>query len=295
VTARSYLYVPGDSGERLLRASSRGADAVIADLEDSVAPANRRDAVEAVAAWLAAGGRDADRWVRVTSAADAADQLARLMDGPLDGVVIPKVSSVSEVARVVEVLRALEDSGGCRAPVRVMPLVETARALASVDEIAAHPRVTVLQLGELDLAADLGLVAGADEQELLFARSRVVVASAAAGIEAPVGAVSPDFSDLDALRVTTQRLRRLGFAGRAVIHPRQVAIVNDVFTPSSREVEDARRVLASYEAAVASGSGVFVGQDGRMIDEAVVRMSRRVVALASGGNGGDQPGDELHR
>ena len=282
MTARSYLYVPGDAGDRLLRASSRGADAIIADLEDSVAPANRRAAVEAVAAWLAGGNRDGSRWVRVTSATDAADQLAHFTDESPDGVVIPKVSSVSEVARVVEVLRALED-GGRRPAIRVMPLIETARALQSVDDIAAHPGVTALQLGELDLAADLGVMAGADEQELLFARSRVVVASAAAGIEAPVGPVSPDFSNLEVLRVTTQRLQRLGFAGRAVIHPRQIAVVNEVFTPSAEEVQDARRVLASYEAAVASGSGVLVGHDGRMVDLAVVRMSQRVVALASGG------------
>jgi citrate lyase subunit beta/citryl-CoA lyase len=266
VTARSYLYVPGDAGDRLLRASSRGADAIIADLEDSVAPASRRAAVEAVAAWLTSGNRDCSRWVRVTSAADAADQIAHFTDEPPDGIVIPKVSSVSDVARVVEVLRALED-GGRRAPVRVMPLIETARALQAVDDIAAHP----------------GVMAGADEQELLYARSRVVVASAAAGIEAPVGPVSPDFSNLEILGVTTQRLQRLGFAGRAVIHPRQIAVVNEVFTPSAEEVQDARRVLASYEAAIASGSGVLVGHDGRMVDMAVVRMSQRVVALASGG------------
>lgn len=143
-----------------------------------------------------------------------------------------------------------------------MPLIETARALQSVDDIAAHPRTDVLQLGEIDLAADLGVAAGADEQELLFARSRIVVASAAAGIETPVGAVSPDFSNLDVLRVTTQRLQRLGFAGRAVIHPRQIAVVNDVFTPSSREAADARRVLASYAAAAANGSGVILETTG---------------------------------
>jgi citrate lyase subunit beta/citryl-CoA lyase len=282
VTARSYLYVPGDARQRLLRSTSRGADAVIADLEDSVAPMQRRAALEAVAAWLTSGEPDTERWVRITSVADAADQLTRLTSGRLDGIVIPKVASVVDVARVVEVLD--EPADRADRPVRVMPLIETAKALQAVDEIAAHPRVTALQLGELDLAADLGVVVGPDEHELLYPRSRVVVAAAAAGIEPPVGAVSPDFDDLDVLRATTQRLQRLGFVGRAVIHPRQIPVVHEVFTPTPGEVEEARRVMAAYEAATANGSGVLVGPDGRMVDEAVVRMSRRAVALASGGD-----------
>jgi citrate lyase subunit beta/citryl-CoA lyase len=282
VTARSYLYVPGDAQDRLVRSTSRGADAVIADLEDSIAPAQRRAAVEAVAAWLATGAPDTERWVRITSVADAAHQLARLTSGRLDGIVIPKVAAVADVARVVEVLDEAADRA--ELPVRVMPLIETAKALQTIDEIAAHPRVAALQLGELDLAADLGVMVGPDEHELLYARSRIVAASAASRLEPPIGGVSPDFVDLDLLRATTQRLQRLGFVGRAVIHPRQVPVVHEVFTPTPSDVEEASRMIAAYEATIANGRGVLVGSDGRMVDEAVVRMSRRTVALARGRN-----------
>jgi citrate lyase subunit beta/citryl-CoA lyase len=164
--------------------------------------------------------------------------------------------------------------------IAIMVLIETARGLRDVDSVAAHPAVWALQLGELDLAAELGLVRTAHESELLYARSRVVTASAAAGLQPPVAAVSPDFVDLDGFQVSTQHLKQLGFVGRAVIHPAQVPIAHEVFTPTRDDVEAARRTFAAHEAALSAGMGVTVDEQGRMVDEAVIRTSRRTVTLA---------------
>ncbi|MFI5429814.1 aldolase/citrate lyase family protein [Aeromicrobium sp. UC242_57] len=142
-------------------------------------------------------------------------------------------------------------------------------------EIAAAPRVHRLQVGEADLRADLGVTLGPDERELLWVRSQIVVTSAAAGIAPPIAPVSTDFRDLDALRASTEALARLGFVGRACIHPAQVAVVNDVFTPSAEAIAEAEEVLAALAAA---GSGVAVDSRGRMLDEAVARQARRVLA-----------------
>ena len=134
-----------------------------------------------------------------------------------------------------------------------------------------------LQVGEADLKADTGIEPGDDERELLWVRSQVVLASAAAGIDPPVGPVSTNFRDLDALRASTEAVRRLGYRGRACIHPAQIAVVHEVFTPSPEQVDAAQALIAAYDAAVAAGSGVLLGPDGRMVDEAVVRQARRLV------------------
>lgn len=222
--ARSYLYVPGDSGDRLERAPTRGTDVVIADLEDAVAAARKAVAVEAVAAWLARRDGGVQRWVRVNAGERGLDDLRAVFGPGLDGIVIPKVASPADVQQVLDTLGALDRERGVADRVAVMPLIETARGLRDVDAIAEHPGVGVLQLGELDLAADLGLAPAPDDSELLYARSRVVTASAAAGLQPPVAPVSPDFADLDGFRAGTERLRRLGFVGRAVIHPAQVPV-----------------------------------------------------------------------
>lgn len=276
--ARSYLYVPGDSGNRLARAHERGADAVIADLEDGVAPAAKPAAVRAVREWLShPAGNDARRWVRVNAGEHGLQDLRAVVGPGLFGVCVPKVYGPADVTAVVDAARACAASGQ---PLAVMVIIETARALRDLDAIAAVPGLTMLQLGELDLAAELGITPGPDELELLPARSAVVAAAAAAGLLAPVAPVSPDFADLDRFARTTAALKRLGFAGRAVIHPAQLAATHAVFTPSADEVEDATDILRRYDAALGQGSGVAVDARGAMIDEAVARSCRRILELS---------------
>jgi citrate lyase subunit beta/citryl-CoA lyase len=162
-----------------------------------------------------------------------------------------------------------------------MPLIESATGLQALSDIAGAPRVHKLQIGELDLAADLGVEPGEDEAELAALRSSVVVASVASGLLPPVGAVSPEFRDLDLLAISTRRLKRAGFVGRMAIHPAQLDIIHRCFAVSAAEVTAARELVERYDKAMAGGSGVILGEDGRMVDEAVVRRSRRIIGLAT--------------
>lgn len=278
MTPRSYLYVPGDRTDMLARALERGADAVIVDLEDAVPETGKEAARSNVARWLAERpGADltSDVWVRVNNRADlmAADLAAVVSVSGLSGISIPKAEDPD----------ALEDLGGVLpAGLRIIPLIETARGLLAAVDIARVSRVARLAVGEADLAAELGLDISVSDADLLPLRLQIVVASAAAGLVPPVGPVATDFRDLDALRRSTRELSRLGFGARSAIHPDQVPVINDVFTPSEKELERAGRIVDLAEAAARSGSGVFVDDDGRMVDEAVVRGARRILERRRG-------------
>lgn len=270
--ARSWLYVPGDDAERLAKASGRGADALIVDLEDGVAPARKEQARAVTSEFLAtrtSGGPAI--WVRVNSdsALRAAD-LDALAGAGLDGIVIPKAEDPAIVA----------DLTATRRDIAWMVLVESAVGVQALPQLLAVEGVTDLQIGEADLRADLGVTFGPDESELLFVRQKAVIDATAAGIGAPVAPVSVEFRDLDAFRAGTQALARMGYVGRACIHPAQIAVVHEVFTPDVERVEWARALCTAADEAYAQGQGAFIGPDGRMADEAVVRAARRVLALA---------------
>jgi len=138
--------------------------------------------------------------------------------------------------------------------------------------------VTQLQVGEADLRADLGVTFGPDESELLLVRQRVVIVSSALNLLPPVAPVSVEFRDLDVFRASTQALARMGYVGRACIHPAQIDIAHEVFTPTAEEIDAARRLIAAADAAAAEGRGAFTDDSGRMVDEAVVRQARRTLA-----------------
>jgi citrate lyase subunit beta/citryl-CoA lyase len=269
--SRSALYVPGDAPDKLRKALGRGADELIVDLEDAVAPGRKAMARDIVATWLSGlEPTDVAIWVRVNPGADGlADIRAIGTADSLAGVVLAKAESAADVEAAAAVLDELGSSA------RIVPLLETGAAILRAAEIAAAPRVHRLQVGEADLRADLGVTLGPDERELLWVRSQVVVVSAAAGIAPPIAPVSTDFIDLDALRASTEALARLGFVGRACIHPAQVAVVNEVFTPGVEEIATAQDLL---DALAAAGSGVALDARGRMIDEAVARQARAVLA-----------------
>ena len=285
MSARSHLYVPGDRPDVLAKALGRGADALIVDLEDAVAVSAKDAARAAVAEWLGglppAVDNPVEVWVRVNPGAVALIDVEAVALPALAGICLAKAESAAEVAAVAALLDRLEAERGIAAgSIGIAPLLESAAAVLRAVEIARAPRVRRLQVGEADLKADTGIEPGDDERELLWVRSQVVLASAAAGIDPPVGPVSTNFRDLDALRASTEAVRRLGYRGRACIHPAQIAVVNEVFTPSAEQVDAARTLIAAYDAAVAAGSGVLIGPDGRMVDEAVVRQARRLVGPA---------------
>ena len=192
-------------------------------------------------------------------------------------MVVPKAEPTL-LAGVDRLLAEREaEHGLATGAVAVLPLIESAAGLLALPAIAAAPRVRRLGLGEADLIGELGLRPGPERAELAPIRLQAVVASAAAGVAAPVAPTSTDFRDLDTLRVTSVALLALGFRGRTAVHPGQVPVINEVFTPSEEEVAAARSLVERFEAA---GSGVGVDEAGRMVDEAVVRSAREVLSRA---------------
>jgi citrate lyase subunit beta/citryl-CoA lyase len=284
VSARSYLYVPGDQTGKLQHALGSGADAIIADLEDAVAPSAKANARRTVADWLATQ-LDSDHpelWVRVNTAGRLlADDVQAAVGPAVTGICLPKTHTPEQLRSLGELLGATERQAGlAEGAIKVVPLLESAAGILSARAIAQEPRVWQLGLGELDLCAEVGIQPSADERELLSIRVQVVLASAAAGLARPIGPVSTDFRDLVALRGSTEALRRVGFGSRWAIHPAQVPVINETFTPTPEQLEAARRLVERYEGALDQGIGVCVDEDGQMVDEAVVRAARRTLARA---------------
>ncbi len=277
---RSYLYVPGDRPDRMATAAGRGADALILDLEDAV-PAPAKVAARAhVRTFLATAPEGPQWWVRINAESLAVD-VADVTIGPqLSGIVLPKADPAL-LAELDRRLSSAERSAGLPArSVPVLALIESARGLMAVQRVTTAPRVVRVGLGEADLAAELGLQPGPDREELWPLRSQIVVASAAAGILPPVGPVETAIRDSERLVRTTALLLRQGFRARTAIHPDQVAVVNETFTPSDEQVAAARDVLDRLAAAQEGSAGVALTADGGFIDEAVARSAREVVGRA---------------
>ena len=266
--SRTTLYVPGDRPDRFDKALASGADAIICDLEDAVAETAKATAREAVDQWLRANP-GVPAWVRINNRPDMVDEDAELVrslvsDGVgFAGVVVPKADAAA----------CSTDFGGCP----VTALIESAVGVAEIYEIAAVPEVVRLALGEADLAADMGMQPSPDALEMWPIRTRVVVASVGKGLEAPCGPVFTNLEDGVGLAATSESLRRHGFGGRSIIHPKQVAAVNAAFTPSDDEIARADAVVAAFEEAAAEGRVVAV-LDGEFIDAAVMRWARAVLA-----------------
>jgi citrate lyase subunit beta/citryl-CoA lyase len=279
---RSWLYVPGDRPERFEKAVEKGADAVVLDLEDAVAVGRKVEARTWVADWVRNGdhGR-AQIWVRINQGATGVEDAAAVTYRGLTGICVPKVDKPSELVGIEEVLSAAEKREGLeRGYWPIIPLIESSVGLTHLVSIVAVNRVMQLQVGEVDLAADLG-ISGDVEMHLASIRSKVLVESIAAGILPPVGPVSTEFRDLDLFRDSTRTVLGQGFLGRACIHPDQVTIVNEMCTPRIEEVQEAQDLLTRMDSALQQGSGVALDSRGRMIDEASARSARRIIALAN--------------
>jgi citrate lyase subunit beta/citryl-CoA lyase len=268
------MFTPGDDPEMLRTAPEGGADTLVFDLEDGVAPDRKAEARATVRDALADPDLDpaAEVCVRVTPPTTDDDLRTVLAGGTPDAVVLPMVDDREDVETLAGLLRERD------AAVPVLALVETARGVVNAREIAAHPRVDALLLGAEDLAADVGATRTDDEHEVAYARGRVVTAAAAADVDA-VDAVYTDLEDTEGLRETTRRAAEMGYDGRMVVHPAQVPVVNAAFTPDPDRVEWAERVLAARKAAEREGRGVFRVDD-RMIDAPLVAQAERIVARA---------------
>lgn len=251
------LYVPGDRPERFDKAVATGADLVILDLEDAVAPVNKAEAREAVADWLSRqyGGGPA---LEVRINAGSSEDLAAVQGLPGEfGLRVPKVETVEDVER-------METSGR---PLTVV--LETARGVENAVSIAAHPAVTRMTLGEADLASDL---VSRSPAILDYARARLLFAARAAHLPPPMLSPYTGIRDLDGLRTDTERGRDLGWFGRTAIHPSQLSVIADVFHPSDSDLKWAHEVLSA-----ASSGGVTTLTSGEMVDPAMLGRARAVL------------------
>ena len=282
---RTLLFVPGNKDRLLDKAPTAGADALLYDLEDSVPAAERPAARDKVRERLQ-GAAATPRYVRVNGLIDAgakeveADLAAIAVPG-LAGIVLPKAQSREDVQFVACVLDRLERAAGL-APgtTEILPMLESARGVLFTYEIAsASPRVASVIIGsaeDADLMTDLGCRWSAEGTELLYARSRVLLEARAAGIKHPLDGVFPRINDTEQLVRDSEFARNLGYRGRTVIHPNQVEPVNRVFSPTEKEIADARALLEAFDAAEAAGSGA-ISFRGKMIDRAMVKTARELV------------------
>jgi len=276
---RSVLFMPGSNARAMEKARELAADGLIFDLEDSVAPDGKETARAQIAAALKRGGYGGrERLLRVNGAGtpwhDADLRFAATL--PLDGVVLPKVEDARE-ARDSETALA---AAGAPAGLALWCMMETPRAFLHAEAIAgASKRLAGLIIGTEDLAKDLGARPRPDRLPFIAALGIALIAARASGLCA-LDAVYPDFTDDDGFAAQCRQGRDLGFDGKTLIHPRQIAIANAAFAPEPREIGAARRLVAAFDAAQEAGHGVAT-LDGKMIERLHADAARRLLALAA--------------
>lgn len=269
--AKSHLYVPADSDRKIASAASLNSDSYILDLEDGVAPNRKAHALTQLGQTLSLVNKP-DVWIRLNSGESGLEELAEIakLKG-VSGVWIPK----AEPGALFE--KQLASAAASKLKVGV--LIESAVGYIGRNELLRPANVTGVQIGEYDLRGDLGMAenTSATEIDLQALRLEVVIAAVANQIEAIVAGVSANFTDLSEFEQSSQRMKDLGFNGRAVIHPAQVDICNKVFYPSDKEIQSARETVARFEAQLSEGVGAYRDENGNMTDAATVRRAQRIL------------------
>lgn len=279
---RSMLYVPATSEKFIEKAHERGADAIKIDLEDAVALAEKsraRTLVRSAAKTVARSG--ADVLVRINRPLRmAVDDLEASVWPEVHGLVLPKVESADHIGFLAEIITELEDERDMqRGHIKLMALIETPRGYSNVRDIAhSSERLSAIALGQEDFSAEMGMVEP-EGMSLLSYYQTVQVAAREAGI-LPIGYPGSiaEFTDLELFKSNALVARKLGFDGGACIHPKQVPILNEAFTPTDEEIDRSERMVATYDAAMAAGDGA-VAFEGKMIDVPVVARAERILSI----------------
>ena len=270
------MFVAGNSEKHLKKACGSEADALIIDLEDAVAPEHKEEARRSAIDFL--GTADKPSYIRI-NAIDTPyflDDLSvawNCQASSLKGIMLPKTNDEHDVILVERLL----DSKGVGKDFEVLPLLETAAGIQNVNRLASvGSRVKRMAFGSIDYALDIGAEQTENGTELLFARSAIVIASRAAGLEPPIDTVYPDFKNPEGLRGEAKRVKTIGFGGKLAIHPAQLTVINETFRPSQEAIEEAEKIL---EYVAENGSSVFK-LDGKMIDEPIIQQARKIVSAA---------------
>lgn len=265
---QTYLFVPGNRPERFAKALASGADRIILDLEDAVAPSDKASARSAIAEWMASSAAPRERvLIRINDVSSTwhADDLALAHAVQVTCVMLPKCEAAAQVAAVLAHIGA---------QATVLALIESARGIVALHDIAAAPGVARLAFGSLDYMVDLDLPAGSPALDL--AAAQIAIASRATGLASPVAGVTPE---LDGARVAADmaQARALGFGAKMCIHPAQVDAVRAALAPSADELAWAQRVLQAWQAS----AGGALQLDGKMIDRPVILKAERILAQAA--------------
>jgi len=274
------LYVPGNTPSMMINAGLHSADGIILDLEDSVAPEKKDEAVLLVRnALRQISFHGAERMVRINQGERGLNDLEAVVPQNVHLVLIPKCESVASVISVDDRIKEINKRCGTESQVFLMPIIETTIGVEMAFDIArTSASVVALAIGLEDLTADMGVVRTKEGRETFYARTRVINAARAAGIQ-PIDSVFSDVGDMDALRKTVRESNALGFEGMGCIHPRQVPVVRNGFAPEAEEIEKSKKIVLAYEEARLKGAGV-VALGTKMIDAPVVRRALRAIELS---------------
>lgn len=277
---RALLYMPGDNWKMISKAVTLGVDSICMDMEDGVAVNKKAEARATIAKALQEldfGASEKLARINAVGSGWEQDDIEAVLPHKPDGVVIPKVEAFEHVEWASRIIEDAELKNGWQVnSIRILIGVETAKGILNLKEIAAHPRLDAIIFGGEDFAASIGATRTKDAIELLYARQAVIVACAAFDLQ-PIDIVTIDYKDLDALKAEAEFGARLGFAGKQVIHPNQIPIVQKAFTPSEEEAAYARRIVETFEASQKEGKGAY-SLDGKMIDMPLLKNAQKVLA-----------------
>ncbi len=279
---RALLYMPGDNWKMITKSITLGVDCICMDMEDGTAINKKAEARETIAKAL----RELDfgaseKLARINSIGSGWEKgdIEAVLPFHPDGIVIPKVESFEQVEWASKIIEAAELKYGWPVnSIRVLIGVETAKGILNLKEIAAHPRLDAIIFGGEDFAASVGATRTKDATELLYARQAVVVACAANDLQA-IDIVTIDYKDLEALRIESEFGAGLGYSGKQIIHPNQVSVAQEAFTPSDEAIAYAKRIVETFEASQKEGKGAFA-LDGKMIDMPLLKNAQKVLERA---------------
>lgn len=268
---RTYLFVPALEEKMILKASGTEADTIIIDLEDSVACSEKETTREMICAFLKKENIPDKRvFIRINDPKTIyfKEDISMCADAGVDGVMIPKAETADDIRKVTAVTG--ED-------ISLLPLIETAKGIRNIYDIAqAHPCVERLAFGSIDYSLDIDCALTSTGEELLYARSKLVNDSRAAGIGAPIDAVFPDLNDEEGLKQEACQSKRLGFKGKMIIHPNQIVPVHDVFSPTEAEIDAYRQMVEKFEQAEKEGRA-SIEYKGQMVDYPVYKKAKKIV------------------
>lgn len=276
----SRLYLPGNNPSLMINAGLHSADGIILDLEDSVAP-DRKDEARILVrnALRQVNFYGAERMVRINQGARGLEDLKAIIPHNVNLVIIPKCEKAVEVIAVRNEISRICTVEGISSEIFLMPVIESARGIENVSEIvAAAESVVAIAIGLEDYTADLGVERTNEGRESLYARTRLVVAAKAAGVQ-PIDSVFSDVDDMDSLQQSVAISKSLGFEGMGCIHPRQIPYIRSGYAPGEKEIEKSKQIVLAFEEAASKGLGV-VALGSKMIDAPVVARARRLIDQA---------------